>query len=74
MEYDGSELKELYKRDEQIQTDIEGKTVGMKKLIDLAIGIEGLKNNTGTHAVFERKDGFSCKLLLPSTAYYKCVK
>ena len=29
---------------------IEGKTVGMKKLIDLAIGIEGLKKNTGTHA------------------------
>ena len=29
---------------------IEGKTVGLKKLIDLAIGIEGLKNNTGTHA------------------------
>ncbi len=51
MEYDGSELKALYDKDEQIMIDpIEGKTVGMKKLIDLAIGIEGLKNNTGTHA------------------------
>ena len=51
MEYDGSELKELYNRDEQILINPEtGKTVGMKKLIDLAVGIEGLKNNTGTHA------------------------
>lgn len=51
MEYDGSELKALYDKDEQIMIDpTEGKTVGMKKLIDLAVGIEGLKNNTGTHA------------------------
>ena len=51
MQYDGSELKAMYDRDEQIMIDpIEGKTVGMKKLIDLAIGIEGIKNNTGTHA------------------------
>ena len=52
MEYDGSELKALYDKDEQIPCGdpTEGKTVGMKKLIDLAIGIEGLKNNTGTHA------------------------
>lgn len=51
MEFDGSELKALYDKDEQIMIDpTEGKTVGMKKLIDLAIGIEGLKNNTGTHA------------------------
>ncbi|MGN1152794.1 MAG: DNA polymerase III subunit alpha, partial [Candidatus Gastranaerophilaceae bacterium] len=51
MEYDGSELKALYDNDEQIMIDpIEGKTVGMKKLIDLAVGIEGIKNNTGTHA------------------------
>ena len=51
MQYEGSELKALYDRDEQIMIDpIEGKTVGMKKLIDLAIGIEGIKNNTGTHA------------------------
>ncbi len=51
MEYDGSELKALYDKDEQIMIDpTEGKTVGMKKLIDLAIGIEGIKNNTGTHA------------------------
>lgn len=49
MEYDGSELKTLYDRDEQIPAG-DGKTVGMKKLIDLAIGIEGIKNNTGTHA------------------------
>jgi len=52
MEYDGSELKALYDKDEQIACGdpMEGKTVGMKKLIDLAIGIEGIKNNTGTHA------------------------
>ena len=52
MEYDGSELKALYDKDEQIPCGdpTEGKTVGMKKLIDLAVGIEGLKNNTGTHA------------------------
>ena len=51
MEYEGSELRALYDKDEQIMIDpIEGKTVGMKKLIDLAIGIEGIKNNTGTHA------------------------
>ena len=51
MQYDGSELKTLYDKDEQIMIDpIEGKTVGMKKLIDLAVGIEGIKNNTGTHA------------------------
>ena len=51
MEYDGSELKVLYDKDEQIMIDpTQNKTVGMKKLIDLAIGIEGLKNNTGTHA------------------------
>ena len=52
MQYDGSELKSLYDKDEQIAcgNPLEGKTVGMKKLIDLAIGIEGIKNNTGTHA------------------------
>ncbi len=52
MEYDGSELKALYDKDEQIMCGdpMEGKTVGMKKLIDLAVGIEGIKNNTGTHA------------------------
>lgn len=35
---------------------------------------ECLKNRTGTHAEFVEKDGFSCKVLLPATAYYKCVK
>ncbi|MBO6087713.1 DNA polymerase III subunit alpha [bacterium] len=51
MEYEGSELRTLYDKDEQIMINpVEGKTVGMKKLIDLAIGIEGIKNNTGTHA------------------------
>ena len=52
MQFDGSELKALYDKDEQIPAGdpMEGKTVGMKKLIDLAIGIEGIKNNTGTHA------------------------
>ena len=51
IKYDGSELKALYDKDEQIMIDPTiNKTVGFKKLIDLAIGIEGLKNNTGTHA------------------------
>ena len=35
---------------------------------------ECIKNNTGTHAEFIKKDGFSCKLLLPATNFYKCVK
>ena len=35
---------------------------------------ECIKNSTGTHAVFVKKDTFSCKVLLPATAYYKCVK
>lgn len=51
MEYDGSELKAMYDRDEQIMIDPTiNKTVGIRKVIDLAIGIEGIKNNTGTHA------------------------
>lgn len=32
------------------------------------------KHNAGSHAEFVKKDGFSCKVLLPGTAYYKCVK
>jgi len=35
---------------------------------------ECIKHNTGTHAEFIEKDGFSCKVLLPATAFYKCVK
>ncbi len=50
IEYDGTDLRVLYDKDEQIVTDTPGKTVGFKKLIDLAIGVEGLKCNTGTHA------------------------
>lgn len=50
IEYEGSELRTMYDKNEQIITSIEGKTVEFKKLIDLAIGVEGLKNNTGTHA------------------------
>ncbi len=51
IKYEGSELRALYDKDEQIMIDPAiNKTVGFKKLIDLAIGIEGLKNNTGTHA------------------------
>ena len=50
IKYEGSELKKMYDADTQIITDTPGKTVGFKKLIDLAVGIEGLKNNTGTHA------------------------
>lgn len=51
MQFEGSELRTLYDKDEQIMIDPTiNKTVGIKKLIDLAIGIEGIKNNTGTHA------------------------
>ena len=52
MQYDGSELKTLYDKDEQLPSGdpMDGKTVGVKKIVDLAIGIEGIKNNTGTHA------------------------
>ena len=51
MQYEGSELRALYDKDEQIMIDPTiGKSIGMKRLIDLAIGIEGIKNNTGTHA------------------------
>ena len=35
---------------------------------------ECVKNKTGTHAEFIEKDGFSCKVFLPATAFYKCVK
>lgn len=35
---------------------------------------ECVKNNTGTRAVFVKTDNFSCKLLLPATNFYKCVK
>lgn len=48
---EGMELRVMYDNDEQIVIDpIEGKTVGVKKWINLARGIEGIKNNTGTHA------------------------
>lgn len=42
----------------------------LQKLADA----ECIKHNTGTHAEFVKKDGFSCKLLLPATNFYKCVK
>lgn len=32
------------------------------------------KHQTGTHAVFQNKKHFSCRLLLPARAYYTCVK
>lgn len=32
------------------------------------------KHKTGTHAEWVKKTSFSCKLFLPSHAYYKCVK
>ena len=35
---------------------------------------ECAKHNTGTHATFVKKNYFSCKLLLPAVAYYKCEK
>ena len=51
IQYEGSELRQLYDEDKQFVIDIEtGKTIGMKKWIDLAVAIEGIKNNTGTHA------------------------
>lgn len=42
----------------------------LQKLADA----ECVKNNTGTHAEKTNISHFSCKLLLPSHAYYKCVK
>lgn len=52
MQCNGSELKALYDKDEQLPAGdpMEGKTVGVKKIVDLAVAIEGIKNNTGTHA------------------------
>lgn len=48
---EGMELRKMYDEDKQIVVDpAEGKTIGVKKLIDLAKAIEGIKNNTGTHA------------------------
>lgn len=48
---EGMELRKMYDEDKQIVVDpTEGKTIGVKKLIDLAKAIEGIKNNTGTHA------------------------
>lgn len=45
----------------------------MEKLQTMA-DEECTKHNTGTHAEFINKEEFSCKLLLPTTAFYKCVK
>ncbi|MBR5555310.1 DNA polymerase III subunit alpha [bacterium] len=52
MEVDGSELKTLYNSGETVPVGdpADGKTVEIRRIIDLSIGIEGLKNNTGTHA------------------------
>ncbi|MBO5434712.1 DNA polymerase III subunit alpha, partial [bacterium] len=52
MEVDGSELKQLYDSGETVPVGdpADGKTVEIRRIIDLSIGIEGLKNNTGTHA------------------------
>lgn len=52
MEVDGSELKTLYNSGETVPVGDpeDGKTVSIKQIIDLAVAIEGLKNNTGTHA------------------------
>jgi hypothetical protein len=32
------------------------------------------KHNTGTHAVKTHSTNFTCKIFLPSHAYFKCVK
>ncbi len=51
IKYEGSELRKLYDEDKQFLIDPEtGKSIGMKKWIDLSVAIEGIKNNTGTHA------------------------
>ena len=33
-----------------------------------------VKNETGTKAVFDRKEYFSCSLITPSKAFFKCVR
>ena len=35
---------------------------------------ECIKHQTGTHAQYVKTQNFSCKLLLPSINYYKCIK
>lgn len=35
---------------------------------------ECVKNNAGTHAVFEKTSSFSCKVFLPSVNFYKCAE
>ena len=35
---------------------------------------ECAKHDKKTHAEFVNKNNFSCKVLLPTTAFYKCVK
>ncbi|MBQ9688319.1 DNA polymerase III subunit alpha, partial [bacterium] len=49
IQYEGSELRKLYDEDLQFATD-SGKLIGLKRWVDLAVAIEGLKNGTGTHA------------------------
>ena len=50
IKFEGSELRQLYDEDYQLTTDSEGNPVGVKKLIDMAVAIEGIKCGTGTHA------------------------
>jgi DNA polymerase-3 subunit alpha len=48
---EGMELRKLYDEDAKIIVDKDsGKEVSIRKWVDLAKGIEGIKNNTGTHA------------------------
>ena len=35
---------------------------------------ECVKRGTGTKAVFERKEIFSCKILTPQKSFFKCVR
>ena len=33
-----------------------------------------VKNGTGTKAVFDRKEKFSCRILTPQKSFFKCVR
>ena len=35
---------------------------------------ECVKHNQGSHAIFVKKENFSCKVLLPTANFYQCKK